>query len=371
MPKAMAWMRSFSIRLRMQGAIAMVLTLLMLLGAAGLQGIRQVEAIGDAFVAGTHADTVTLAGLRTALGNVRRFEKDLLINYDSAAEHKTYRSKWDAALAATRDAAQRLAASHDADEAAAARRIAELLRQYAEAAAPVLRQIEVGGFNDAPVANRALGPAKQFAHQAEQQVDAVQAALDAAVAGSVRARASATARAYAMLAAALALAMLLVVPLTLANLRSICRPIDRARQLAERIATGDLASNVGDSGRDEAAQLLNALNAMQDSLRRIVGQVRQSAESIQVASAEVASGNTDLSQRTEQAASNLQQTAGSVEQLTANVRQSADAAAQANQLAASASAVAQRGGAVVGQVVSTMDEINTSSRRIADIIGTI
>jgi methyl-accepting chemotaxis protein len=99
--------------------------------------------------------------------------------------------------------------------------------------------------------------------------------------------------------------------------------------------------------------------------------VRQSAESIQVASAEVASGNTDLSQRTEQAASNLQQTAGSVEQLTSSVRQSADAAAQANQLASSASAVAQRGGQVVSQVVSTMDEINTSSKRIADIIGTI
>ena len=99
--------------------------------------------------------------------------------------------------------------------------------------------------------------------------------------------------------------------------------------------------------------------------------MREAAESIQVASAEVALGNTDLSQRTEQAAASLQQAAGALEQLTGTVRQSADAAAQPNQLAASASAVAQRGGQVVSHVVSTMDEINPSSKPIADIIGTI
>ncbi|NUP88094.1 MAG: chemotaxis protein, partial [Burkholderiaceae bacterium] len=100
-------------------------------------------------------------------------------------------------------------------------------------------------------------------------------------------------------------------------------------------------------------------------------EIRQTADSIQVASTEVATGNQDLSQRTEQAASNLQQTASSMEQLTATVRQSADAAAQANQLAASAAEVAQRGGQVVQQVVTTMDAINASSKKIADIIGVI
>ena len=95
------------------------------------------------------------------------------------------------------------------------------------------------------------------------------------------------------------------------------------------------------------------------------------SDSIRIASAEVAHGNTDLSQRTEQAASSLQQTASSIEQLTGTVRHSADSAAQANQLAASAAEVAQRGGSVVSQVVSTMDEINASSKKISDIIGVI
>ncbi len=153
--------------------------------------------------------------------------------------------------------------------------------------------------------------------------------------------------------------------------RSICRPMDKLTTIARRIGDGDLDVEIDTRRNDEIGAVQQSLAAMRDALRGIVGQVRESAESIQVASAEVASGNTDLSQRTEQAAANLQQTAGSLEQLTGNVRQSADAAAQANQLAASASAVAQRGGQVVSQVVQTMDEINHSSKRIADIIGTI
>jgi methyl-accepting chemotaxis protein len=153
--------------------------------------------------------------------------------------------------------------------------------------------------------------------------------------------------------------------------RAISRPMNELVSIARRIGDGDLDVAVDTSRSDEIGAVQQALSAMCNALRGIVGQVRQSAESIQVASAEVASGNIDLSQRTEETASNLQQTAGSLQQLTANVRQSADAAAQANQLVASAQNVARRGGEVVSQVVSTMDEINASSRRISDIIGTI
>jgi len=103
----------------------------------------------------------------------------------------------------------------------------------------------------------------------------------------------------------------------------------------------------------------------------LVGQVRQASESIHVTSSEVAAGNTDLSNRTEQAAGNLQQTASSMEQLTAIVRHSAESATQASGMAGAASGVAQRGGEVVAQVVTTMAEINAASHRISDIIGVI
>jgi methyl-accepting chemotaxis protein len=152
---------------------------------------------------------------------------------------------------------------------------------------------------------------------------------------------------------------------------SVIEPVLRAEAFARKVRDGDLVASIDVDGSDELTSLLKSLTDMRDSLKTVVGQVRQSAESIQVASSEVATGSADLSQRTEHTASNLQQTASSMEQITSTVGQSADAAAQANQLVSSASSVAQRGGAVVSQVVATMNEINTSSKKIADIIGVI
>jgi methyl-accepting chemotaxis protein len=153
--------------------------------------------------------------------------------------------------------------------------------------------------------------------------------------------------------------------------RGITVPVARAVKVAERIAEGDLTSSVEIHSNDEIGRLLQAIHGMQTRLRSLVGDIRSSAESIQMASAEVAIGNQDLARRTEQTAANLQQTASSMMQLTNTVNQSADAAAQANEMAGSASAVATRGGEVVARVVATMNEINSSSRKIADIIGVI
>jgi len=153
--------------------------------------------------------------------------------------------------------------------------------------------------------------------------------------------------------------------------RSITGPINQAVKVAQTVAAGDLTSRIDVTGKDETAQLLTALKAMNDSLMGIVGQVRASSDSIATGSAQIATGNADLSQRTEEQASNLQQTAASMEQLSGTVKTSAETASQANQLAASASAAAVRGGEVVGTVVGTMKDIAASSKKIADIIGVI
>ncbi|HET7794186.1 MAG TPA: methyl-accepting chemotaxis protein, partial [Rhizobacter sp.] len=153
--------------------------------------------------------------------------------------------------------------------------------------------------------------------------------------------------------------------------RTIRQPLKQSIEAATAIAEGDLTHRLQFSRRDEFGQLMKALQHMNESLGKVVGDVRASTDSISTASAEIATGNTDLSARTEQTASNLQQTASSMEQLTGTVKQSADSARQANQLASSAAEVAQRGGSVVSQVVSTMDEINASSKKISDIIGVI
>jgi methyl-accepting chemotaxis protein len=153
--------------------------------------------------------------------------------------------------------------------------------------------------------------------------------------------------------------------------RSITVPLNHACQLALRVAEGDLTTGVRPEGKDEAAQLLGALATMEEKLTHTVAHVRRNAEGVATASAQIAQGNHDLSQRTEEQASSLQQTAASMEQLGGTVRHNTDNALQANQLAQGASAIASRGGEVVTRVVSTMKGIEESSRRIADIINVI
>ena len=152
---------------------------------------------------------------------------------------------------------------------------------------------------------------------------------------------------------------------------SITGPIGQAVKVAETVAGGDLTAEIPQGGRDEPAQLLDALRLMNGALASVVSQVREGSDSIATGSAEIANGNEDLSQRTEEQASNLQQTAASMEQLSGTVRTSADTARQATQLATTASDAAQEGGRMVMEVVDTMEGIRTSSRKVSDIIGVI
>ncbi len=149
------------------------------------------------------------------------------------------------------------------------------------------------------------------------------------------------------------------------------RRIACASSAAATIATGDLSNTIRADGRDEFQPMLKNMLEMQGALRSMVGQVRASTTSIATASAEIVTGNQDLSGRTEQTASSLQETSSAMVQITRSGRQSADSARQANEFAATAAEVASRGGAVVSQVVATMDEINSSSKQIADILGVI
>nr|WP_315488882.1 methyl-accepting chemotaxis protein [uncultured Rhodoferax sp.] len=171
--------------------------------------------------------------------------------------------------------------------------------------------------------------------------------------------------------AGLVVVVVLIAAGTVWLVRSIRDPLDQANEIAARIAQGDLSARISTEREDEFGNLLRSLATMNDSLGRMVDQVRLSTDNIATASAEIASGNNDLAQRTEQTSSNLQSTASSMDALTATVQNSSDNSRQASALAANASMVAQRGGEVVTQVVSTMQEIDASSKKIADIIGVI
>jgi len=213
-----------------------------------------------------------------------------------------------------------------------------------------------------------LTPAMKAYVQSVQDVVAFQTGLfDAASkkidALSASARQTLVVLGLLALAAGTALAWLLT--------RSITRPLKSAVRIAERVAAGDLTARIEVGTRDEVGLLLGALQSMNSSLLKTVTEVRAGSESIVTASRQIASGNLDLSARTEQQAGSLEETASSMEELTSTVRQNADNAREASVLAQSASQVAERGGEVVSQVVSTMASINESSKKIGDIIAVI
>ncbi|MGP1682156.1 MAG: methyl-accepting chemotaxis protein, partial [Giesbergeria sp.] len=188
----------------------------------------------------------------------------------------------------------------------------------------------------------------------------------------VRAEALSQRTSYAiqgLVAAAVLMVVFLLVAWKL--VRSITVPLAQAGELIDAIADGDLTRELHVTRKDEFGYMLGALARMAEKLRRVVGEVRTGVEAVSLASSDIATGNQDLSSRTEQAAANLEQTAASMEELTATVTQSADTARQANQLAANAAKAAMRGGEVVGQVVSSMEEITRSANKIGDIIGVI
>ena len=153
--------------------------------------------------------------------------------------------------------------------------------------------------------------------------------------------------------------------------RAVTGPLRFAIDVARTVSEGDLRTRITVEGRDETSKLLTALREMNERLTVTVGRVRDSSTSIAGAARQIAAGNMDLSQRTEQQAASLQETASSMEELTSTVKQNADNAQQGSMLAANASSVAQKGSEVVGQVVNTMHDISDSSTKIADITGII
>ncbi|MGV3726700.1 methyl-accepting chemotaxis protein [Hydrogenophaga sp.] len=148
-------------------------------------------------------------------------------------------------------------------------------------------------------------------------------------------------------------------------------PLEYLREQALRVATGDTQKVAHMDRVDEIGMTMRTISQLGLMFRWLIDDVSQQVLTVQTAVTEIAQGNNDLSQRTEQAASSLQETAASMEQMTATVRQNAETSSQANQLSGSASEAASRGGLAVAQVVSTMGQITESSKKISDIIGVI
>ena len=282
------------------------------------------------------------------------------------------RKEWEAAQAM---ADQSLAESRQlvagSPEAAALEKVGAVLVDYRKLAQPVIDKLQQDAYADVASAMADARQADAAYDQASKELVRVEEVMNTQ-AGEVFAQVDRLVSRgliglWLTFAVGLAVGGLLAVRIS----RSIIGPLMAAKRYAERMAEGDLSRPPEVRGQDESAEMMQALAAMHGSLSDIVGQVRATSESIQVAASEVATGNMDLSQRTEQTASSLQQAASAMTTLTGAVSQSADAAVTAKQLVSAAAETAGRGGDVVQRVVSTMGEINAASQRIADIIGTI
>jgi methyl-accepting chemotaxis protein len=355
--------------------LAFLVILTMLVGVAIL-GLTRMAAIEDAMVEITKGNDVeanlasdmklSLDDRMIALRNIVLLEDQAQMRQQTervAAQAKLYDAA-DEKLRATfvqygiRDDETRLLAD---------------IKQYSATAAPLMRKVEELGLsnNNADAVKLLMGELRTVQNAWSKSISAL-VETERKQNEDLTSKADDTYTFARDLVLALAVgAVLAGVVLALLITRSITVPIGRAVKIAETVAAGDLTSRIEVRGKDETSMLLGALKAMNESLQTIVAQVRAGTDTMTTASQEIAAGNLDLSARTEEQAGSLEETASSMEELTSTVKQNADNARQADTLAHAASAVATKGGTVIADVVSTMGEIDASSKKIVEIISVI
>jgi methyl-accepting chemotaxis protein len=369
--KLFALMRQFTVRFRMIGAIGVVLALLLLVGGAGMFGMFRIHQLSAEVIDESMAVVDRVASLRFEMAQVRRYEKEMIIQYEKPELIRQIRTRWDADVQKVEQKAADLSSVLSEERRPQLEKAITFLKSYRTMFTGITRQLEDSAYETATIANRMSARAAGEFEEADKLLTQIDEGVRAEAEASNASRNAMLDRMLFIFAALVVLALAIVVPLTLLNMQAICRPLEQARQLAQAIASGDLSQRMQVDGRDEVADLQRALEQMRDSLSGIVGQLREAGESIATASREIATGNQDLSSRTEQTASNVQHTVSSIGALSGNVQQTASSAQTANQLVATASQAAQRGGSVVTQAVQSMHSISASSRKINDIIGVI
>ena len=361
----------FKIGHRLGFGFGLVLLLSLVMGLLALFELYNVNQ-ATTRIASRNLPSVALAGrLQETLGEIRLLENRHVLTFD--ADEKDDLTK------VIGSAQQRLAGylgSYDkrempADERAAFEDFKRALKTYADSQ-PKLIELSQKGMLALPESRTYLIGASHMAYaEASAKLGKLVTLNETASAGSFEASQATFSHAVLLVVVLLSAVLVFGAVWAIAVSRSIVRPMHRVQQAAEGIAQGDLSSTLAVEGSDEMADLMQAVKSMQSALHHTIAEVERAAQGLGNASAEIASGNHDLNQRTELAATNLEKVASSMSELTHTVQRSAESAGQANLLALSAAQVARRGGEVMGQVVATMQQIDVSSKRIGDIIGVI
>jgi methyl-accepting chemotaxis protein-1 (serine sensor receptor) len=360
---------TLSLRIRLIATMAMLGLLIVAIGLLGIYGMRA----ADTALAANYDNQLTAMSLGSAKNSLSRarFVLDRAVLHPDAPDLEKTLKRMDDFIAESDKAwTAYLAEPQDPEEAPLAKALDASRKAYIDDGIRAL--VQAIRANDAAAIDTLF--MKQLTakfteyNNAAVKLDEYQTtASKAAYEDSQRLGA----RVLKLAIAAVVLGAILILASSVSLLRAILRPLEQALGHFEAMAKGDLATPVVEGRRDEMGKLLQGLANMQRQLSGTVRSVRDSSVQIASASGEIASGNLSLSSRTEQQAASLEETASSLEELTSTVRHNADNARQANQLAVSASEVAVRGGQLVSQVVETMGTIDSSSKRIVDIIGVI
>ena len=361
------------LRIRSRLMLLLVFSVLALvaLGAFSSLTMQSEAQRATAFIDGEFESVRALSDVRASIGNARRYEKDIFLNMGEETETERYTKLWKLEVLGTRHAINHAQSLAQPAEATMLNNMLQGIDVYDKGFQDILGKLARGELNDPWAANKAMAPLKEAIHATDGALVALSASISKRASDRRSALALAAGQAPWLVVAATALASIVATLLVLAIVQSILLPIKELQITADAWGQGDLSAGMDSQGGDEIAAVKRDLGRMHHSLTHLVAQVRSGVEVVTDNTAEIASANHHLSERTEDAAIALQKTAASIDQLTVAVKHTATSATLAVSSVADSVRVAERGGKVVQQVVSTMNEINASSHQIADIIQVI
>ncbi len=367
----MKWLSGFRIHSRLMLLLVFSVIALTALGAFASWTIQREAANSTAFIDGEFASVRALSDVREAIGNARRYEKDVFLIMGDEEKTEHFVALWRGEIASIKDGVQRQLGAAQAEQVPLLHSLQEGVDHYATGFESILLRLARGELNDPWAANTAMQPlAGDIA-----QMDTAFADLNTAVkarAGKRRADLAQTASEAPWIVAVASVAIAgLATLLALAIVRSILIPIRDLQRTAGAWGKGDLTHAVDVEGHDELAEAKRDLQKMHRALTALVAQVHSGVNVVSGNTNEIVRANTDLSYRSEQAVLSSQKIAASIEQLLLAVEHTSLSASQAVATADAAARVAGRGGDVVSRAVTTMQDINVASRKIADIIGVI
>lgn len=361
----------WSVKNRLRFITLSWLVSLLILGGIGLGALIDTTHSQRRFMEGSFVTAVDASEIRAAVGNLRRYEKEMFLNFGDEELLSKLLQQWTQQFDIASDRAQRLKSRASKNQQAPALAFLQGLGDYGRAVQSVIADVKVGKIQDPWKADEAMAQGKAAIYAAEQALGVLRTRLEEQAKEQVAAMRNAEELALIAIGACIALFFGFALWVTWRTAQMVVRPLSEAGALADAVAHGDLTQCIDTTGEDEIAQLRRALHRMQMALVEDLQIIQEAAKDIESASAEVASGNLNLLERTESVSSNLQQTNVSLQELAVTVAESTSTAVNAAATAQRVTDSAETSGRAVASFVQTMVDIQLGSRRIRDITGII